>query len=142
MFTKFFVFALFIIFLSGCATANKNYVLELQQCHGRIASLEAEVKDKGREVEQLERQLRRKESQGYGRNGPVKTHIGSADISNPSIIQIQKALKNAGYYNGSLDGKMGPKTQEAIIKFQKDNGLKADGKVGRMTWSELKSYLE
>ncbi len=54
---------------------------------------------------------------------------------------IQTALKNAGFYNGSIDGKIGPKTKSAIQEFQKAKGLKADGKVGRNTWAELEKYL-
>jgi outer membrane murein-binding lipoprotein Lpp len=57
-------------------------------------------------------------------------------------VNIQKALKKAGYYNGAIDGKVGPGTRDAIASFQKDNGLKADGVCGRGTWAKLKSYLE
>ena len=57
-------------------------------------------------------------------------------------VNIQKALKKAGYYNGAIDGKVGPGTRDAIAAFQKDNGLGADGVCGRQTWSKLKSYLE
>ena len=57
-------------------------------------------------------------------------------------VNIQKALKKAGYYNGAIDGKVGPGTRDAIASFQKDNGLTADGVCGRQTWSKLKSYLE
>lgn len=53
----------------------------------------------------------------------------------------QKALKAAGFYAGTVDGKIGPKTKKAIIDFQKAKGLKADGKVGPKTWSELEKYL-
>ena len=57
-------------------------------------------------------------------------------------VNIQKALKKAGYYSGPLDGKVGPGTRDAIAAFQKDNGLTADGVCGRATWAKLKSYLE
>lgn len=56
-------------------------------------------------------------------------------------INIQKALKNAGYYQGNLDGKIGPKTRDAVKAFQRDNGLEADGVVGRGTWAKLKAHL-
>lgn len=121
-----------VLFLSGCATSRKSHTLELQRCQDRISLLEAEIKDKEREIANLEYDVQKKESKSY-RN--------SADPANPSVNQIQKALKNAGYYQGPVDGKIGSKTQDAIKKFQKDNGLKVDGKVGNMTWSELKGYL-
>ncbi|OQA58167.1 MAG: Localization factor PodJL [Candidatus Omnitrophica bacterium ADurb.Bin277] len=57
-------------------------------------------------------------------------------------VNIQKALKKAGYYSGALDGKVGPATRDAIKAFQRDNGLTADGICGRQTWSKLKVYLD
>ncbi len=60
----------------------------------------------------------------------------------PTAKEIQTALKNAGYYNGSVDGKIGPMTKRAIEEFQKANGLGADGKVGPKTWSALGRYLQ
>jgi len=59
----------------------------------------------------------------------------------PTTKQIQQALKNAGLYNGKVDGNIGPKTKKAIETFQTQNGLKADGKVGRKTWKALSVYL-
>lgn len=59
----------------------------------------------------------------------------------PTVQEIQTALKNAGLYDGSIDGKKGPKTTKAIEDFQKANGLKADGKVGPKTWEILKIHL-
>lgn len=143
MINRLFVLALGVLFFAGCATAGKNHTLELQQCQSRISSLEAELKDKEREIADLEYDLQRKESENYRRSTTlIKTKSESGYSSTPSTTQIQKALKNAGYYKGPIDGKIGAKTQDAIIKFQKDNGLKADGKVGQMTWGELKEYLK
>jgi peptidoglycan hydrolase-like protein with peptidoglycan-binding domain len=59
----------------------------------------------------------------------------------PSSREIQAALKNAGYYLGEVDGKIGRLTQKAIEDFQEANGLKVDGKVGPKTWSVLSKYL-
>jgi predicted carbohydrate-binding protein with CBM5 and CBM33 domain len=62
-------------------------------------------------------------------------------IENPTPQQIQEALKSAGYYDGKIDGTIGPKTKRAIEKFQTENGLKADGKVGHKTWAKLAAHF-
>ena len=53
----------------------------------------------------------------------------------------QIALKNANFYNGPIDGKIGSDTKKAIESFQKANGLEIDGLVGPMTWAKLKLFL-
>ena len=57
------------------------------------------------------------------------------------IIQIQTALKRAGHSPGSIDGVFGRKTLMAVERFQRANGLSADGIVGSRTWKKLKNYL-
>lgn len=59
----------------------------------------------------------------------------------PTVQEIQTALKNAGFYAGTVDGKLGPKTKKAIEDFQKANNLVADGKVGPKTWAALGTHL-
>ncbi|MDO8661865.1 MAG: peptidoglycan-binding domain-containing protein [Candidatus Omnitrophota bacterium] len=59
----------------------------------------------------------------------------------PAATEIQRALKNAGFYTGAIDGKIGAKTKKAIAAFQKANGLTGDGKVGPKTWGALSKYL-
>lgn len=65
----------------------------------------------------------------------------SAIPTKPTTEQIQAALKNAGFYNGNIDGKSGPLTRKAIEEFQKANNLGVDGKVGSKTWGLLSAYL-
>lgn len=55
--------------------------------------------------------------------------------------QIQLALQKAGFYNGKIDGKIGPQSKQAIKKFQTGHNLKADGVVGEKTWAILCRYL-
>lgn len=59
----------------------------------------------------------------------------------PTTKEIQTALKNAGFNPGSFDGKMGPRTRQAIKDFQKSKGLVPDGVVGPKTWASLGKYL-
>ena len=53
------------------------------------------------------------------------------------VKQIQKKLKNWGYYNGNVDGIYGSQTLSAVKKFQKKNGLVSDGIVGQKTLAAL-----
>lgn len=62
-------------------------------------------------------------------------------VNKPTNQEIQTALKNAGYYTGEIDGKIGPLSKKAIKEFQAANGLEADGKVGPKTWAVLGNYL-
>ncbi len=71
---------------------------------------------------------------------PAKTVTLSSAV-NLSSKQIQRALKSAGFYTGPIDGKIGPKTKDAIIKFQEANNLRADGIVGKKTSAVLNNYL-
>lgn len=51
--------------------------------------------------------------------------------------QIQQKLKDLGYYLGSVDGIYGNATRNAVVAFQKANGLTADGVAGPKTIAAL-----
>ena len=74
----------------------------------------------------------------------VPSVIESSKVASQSKLsrnkEIQIILKAANFYDGNVDGKMGPKTRKAIIQFQRAKGLKPDGKVGPKTWAELEKY--
>lgn len=53
------------------------------------------------------------------------------------VRQIQTRLKSWGYYNGSVDGIYGSKTQAAVRSFQKANGLTVDGIAGPKTLAAI-----
>lgn len=53
------------------------------------------------------------------------------------VKEMQRRLKQWGYYNGSVDGVFGVGTRNAVILFQKKNGLTADGVVGKETYKAL-----
>lgn len=56
------------------------------------------------------------------------------------VKQIQKKLKNWGYYEGQIDGIFGSETKRAVIAFQKKNGLTADGIAGKNTLAAMGIY--
>lgn len=53
------------------------------------------------------------------------------------VKAIQQALKNRGYYHGSVDGQFGQQTCDAVMAFQRDHGLTPDGIAGRQTQNAL-----
>lgn len=55
------------------------------------------------------------------------------------VAYVQAILQQMGYDLGSagVDGDFGRKTEEAVIAFQKKNGLIADGVVGPLTYEAL-----
>lgn len=53
------------------------------------------------------------------------------------VSEIQSRLKKWGYYEGKVDGIFGKETRNAVIKFQKNNGLDADGIVGAKTLAAM-----
>lgn len=57
------------------------------------------------------------------------------------IFPIQRALKNKGYYSGSIDGVAGDATYDALLAFQEDNNLTADGMAGSSTLDKLYSDM-
>lgn len=67
---------------------------------------------------------------------PATTAVGAIGTT----TEIQQALKNAGFYSGTIDGKIGPKSRQAIESFQAANNLTVDGKVGSKTWAKLAPY--
>ncbi|EMT38893.1 Putative peptidoglycan-binding domain-containing protein [Thermoanaerobacter thermohydrosulfuricus WC1] len=49
------------------------------------------------------------------------------------VLQLQMILQSLGYDPGPIDGIFGPRTKNAVMRFQRDNGLKVDGIVGPET---------
>lgn len=63
--------------------------------------------------------------------------ISKYGSSGDEVIEIQQKLSELGYYYGNIDGKFGSNTKKAVIQFQKDNNLSADGIVGIKTLEAL-----
>jgi N-acetylmuramoyl-L-alanine amidase len=59
-----------------------------------------------------------------------------------TVKDIQRALNDAGFDCGGIDGDFGPQTQAAVVSFQLTCGLIADGEVGAITAKRLGIKLE
>jgi len=57
----------------------------------------------------------------------------SVGSSGPGVSQLQQALKAQGFYSGTVDGKFGNGTAEAVRRFQQAKSLGVDGKAGPAT---------
>ena len=53
------------------------------------------------------------------------------------VKKVQQKLKSWGYLTGKVDGVFGNGTKTAVQKFQRKNGLTADGVVGKKTFDAL-----
>lgn len=143
--------------LSGCATTQKTANPDIQSMQSRIDFLESEINTKDQEIGSMRNQLKRA-NQNYAANEDYEVSVNRnkstirtqtrknefkeiIKVDGVTAEKVQIALKNAGFYNGELDGKIGPKTKDAIKAFQRDNNLTVDGVVGRGTWSRLKNNL-
>lgn len=61
---------------------------------------------------------------GYGPNYGYG-YYGDSQVS----VQVQAALQQQGYYQGPVDGVVGPGTRAAIAAYQQDNGLRVTGTI-------------
>ena len=59
--------------------------------------------------------------------------------SGEDVTYTQQFLKDKGYYDGPITGHMGTNTTQALMAYQRDQGLTADGIAGKKTWSTISS---
>ena len=64
---------------------------------------------------------------------PAAAAVLEVGSSGADVTKVQKKLIQWGYLSGSADGRYGEKTRQAVVSFQKKNGLTADGRVGPST---------
>ncbi|MBI3950631.1 MAG: peptidoglycan-binding protein [Acidobacteria bacterium] len=60
------------------------------------------------------------------------------DYSSRNMVErAQRALQEQGYYDGVIDGTLGPRTEQAIREFQRDHRLPVTGQLDEQTASAL-----
>ena len=133
------VLGLLITSNTGCAR-KKNV--------NKVTALEAQMGVITDELVRLDQQIQeiRGSIQAQPAGASASGASGAGIYRTPSGFElpsanIQKALQSAGYYQGAIDGKVGPSTRDAVKAFQRDHDLEADGVVGRRTWDKMKPYL-
>ena len=82
---------------------------------------------------------------GYYNGRVVDSRDNDDDDDNANVRQnasglpkaVQKQLAQRGYYKGSIDGEFGPGSRSALSRFQRDNDLKATGRIDSATMKAL-----
>jgi hypothetical protein len=74
----------------------------------------------------------------YDYDGPIYTY-GNL-LPDQVIVNVQRALKQLGYYAGGLTGSLGPTTRQALANYQQDAGLEATGAIDAATVEALGLY--
>lgn len=59
------------------------------------------------------------------------------DADNSQDIAVQRALARAGYYQGPLDGEIGPQSSRAIARYQSAQGLRVTGQINQSLLQSL-----
>jgi len=71
----------------------------------------------------------------YAYDGPIYAYNGLPP--DQAIANVQSALQQQGYYQGEVDGLLGPLTRAAIANYQRDHGLYITSAIDRPTLESL-----
>ena len=74
-------------------------------------------------------------SVSYVYDGPIYGYNGLSP--DQVTVNVQEALAAAGYYDGPIDGVLGPMTREAIAAYQADNGLAVTSAIDEPTLATM-----
>jgi Putative peptidoglycan binding domain len=72
----------------------------------------------------------------YYFDGPI--YASNPEVDPGQVVaNVQSALQQAGYYQGDVDGVLGPQTRAALAEYQSAQGLEPTGAVDEPTLSSL-----
>ncbi|MHC5674330.1 peptidoglycan-binding protein [Nostoc sp.] len=57
-----------------------------------------------------------------------------------AVTRLQQRLRQLGYLNANPTGNFGPMTRDAVIQFQRNYRISANGIVNRQSWNQLLGY--
>lgn len=139
-----------LVLTTGCTT-KRRHQRDIANLQTQIGTLQSDVARLDQALRDSELALKAVQERGISPtlakgSGSILAELNSGAIyRTPSgfelpVVAIQQSLKNAGYYHGTVDGKVGTRTKEAIRSFQRDQGLVTDGICGRQTWARLQKF--
>ncbi|MEM9922167.1 MAG: peptidoglycan-binding protein [Cyanobacteria bacterium P01_D01_bin.50] len=113
---------------------TQDAVLRFQKDKGLIADGIAGTKT----LTALKQSIKTANNNGIGGNNSI-LRLGSR---NPEVISLKKRLQRLTYFKGTINDYFGPLTRDAVIRFQKDKGLIADGIVGPKTQQAIDKAIK
>jgi peptidoglycan hydrolase-like protein with peptidoglycan-binding domain len=78
-------------------------------------------------------------SRGSGSSGSSASGVLRLGSRGQAVSNLQSNLSRLRFYSGPITGTFGPQTQDAVIRFQQANRLRADGVVGTGTLQAIRS---
>ncbi|MBM7616283.1 L,D-transpeptidase family protein [Alkaliphilus hydrothermalis] len=75
-------------------------------------------------------------------NGPVGRILSVGVEPGSDIFEVKANLTELGYYDGEINGVFGEDLREAVIAFQRDFNLAADGIVGADTYDKIQLAVD
>ena len=129
-----------VLFVAGCATVPRPSRTPAESpLQAPPSDLQNQLQAKDAQIQDLQSQLDSSQhsliNNFSAKSGPGKS--SSIRVKGVTAMDVQKALKRAGFDPGPADDRFGKKTKKAIKAFQRKNGLHADGIVGEKTWALL-----
>jgi peptidoglycan hydrolase-like protein with peptidoglycan-binding domain len=77
---------------------------------------------------------------------PNRTSVGGAypilseGSQGPAVTRLQQRLQQLGYFNTNPTGNFGSITRDALIAFQRNSGISANGVADQQTWNRLLNF--
>jgi peptidoglycan hydrolase-like protein with peptidoglycan-binding domain len=68
---------------------------------------------------------------------PSQGNVAVLNLGQDEIRQVQIVLKEKGFFTGEPDGVLGPRTTQALIAFQRQQGFEASGRIDSRTVTAL-----
>ena len=118
----------------GIHGTNKPGTIGSEASHGCIRMLNKDIEELYEYVE-----MGMKVNIYAGPNGPFEKGLRTIKPGDrgSAVLEVQKKMKDKGYYPGSLDGIYGDGMKQYVIKFRKDNNLKTSHDIDYEFYKKL-----
>jgi len=103
-----------------------------------LVSFGAMAADEPKQKQDSQAQSSQQGSEKQAQSGQKQQKQQMSQSQSPEVVkQVQEKLSSQGYDPGPADGKMGPKTQQALKKLQEDRSLNTSGQLDQQTLATL-----